>query len=602
MPDSPCDEGTWRRRLWAAWRGRVRPVWMRWRWLVVVALAAVAFALGLVGHRRVASARGEGWALTDCAFFTLRLFFLKARVVGGQSWELEAARWLAPAVAAYAAWAGLAVLFRRQFDRVRLRLGRGHVVVCGLGRMGMQLVGDLLAHGDRVVAIERDSGNDSVRRAEEQGAIVLVGRASDPALLRRAGVGRARSVVAICGSDGANVEVAVGVYGIVRAGAAAGARPVRCLVHVVDLRLCALFRRHRIFTEAGDRLEARIVNPYETSARLLLQTHALEQEAAGADERRQVHLVVVGFGQMGESVALQAARIGHFASGRPLRLTVVDQAAEERERAFRRRYPQLGRACDAAFVTGDYDGAEIAGAMAGWASDPGAVTSVAVCFDDDSRSLSCALGLLSELGGRRVPIFVRMGEDAGLAKLVESASSSSAWAEQVHAFGMVDRVCTRRMLLGEELDRLARAIHARYLAERARDAEPQPGPTLPDWASLPQHLKESCRQQADHIPVKLRAVGCTSGPADPGRQAVTAFADGEVELLARMEHARWNAERRLAGWTPGPRDPERRTTPYLVPYDELPDEIQDYDRQAVRQIPALLELVGQRVCRRGDGR
>ncbi len=68
-------------------------------------------------------------------------------------------------------------------------------------------------------------------------------------------------------------------------------------------------------------------------------------------------------------------------------------------------------------------------------------------------------------------------------------------------------------------------------------------------------------------------------------------------VMARMEHARWNAERWLDNWTLGPRNPEAKTSPYLVDWDPLPDEIKKYDRDAVRDIPELLKKVGATVYR-----
>jgi hypothetical protein len=81
----------------------------------------------------------------------------------------------------------------------------------------------------------------------------------------------------------------------------------------------------------------------------------------------------------------------------------------------------------------------------------------------------------------------------------------------------------------------------------------------------------------------------------------TSFTDAEVELMARMEHARWCAERVLGGWTPGPRDVLKRMTPYLVPWFELAEDIKEYDREFVRAIPEVLGEVGESVYR-GDGR
>ena len=50
-----------------------------------------------------------------------------------------------------------------------------------------------------------------------------------------------------------------------------------------------------------------------------------------------------------------------------------------------------------------------------------------------------------------------------------------------------------------------------------------------------------------------------------------------------------------SGWTLGSRDVEAKTSPYLVSYDELPDDIKELDRDAVRNIPALASRIGMAV-------
>jgi len=57
-----------------------------------------------------------------------------------------------------------------------------------------------------------------------------------------------------------------------------------------------------------------------------------------------------------------------------------------------------------------------------------------------------------------------------------------------------------------------------------------------------------------------------------------------------MEHARWNAERLLSGWRYGtPSNKTERINENIRPWNELPDSIKEYDRQAVANIPAILE-------------
>jgi voltage-gated potassium channel Kch len=90
-------------------------------------------------------------------------------VVSGviHSWQLELARFLAPAVAAFTAFAALFSLFREQMQLFRLRMMHRHVVVCGIGRKGIALVRDYNSQGLRVVVIESDDENDNIAICRE---------------------------------------------------------------------------------------------------------------------------------------------------------------------------------------------------------------------------------------------------------------------------------------------------------------------------------------------------------------------------------------------------------------------------------------------------
>ena len=54
----------------------------------------------------------------------------------------------------------------------------------------------------------------------------------------------------------------------------------------------------------------------------------------------------------------------------------------------------------------------------------------------------------------------------------------------------------------------------------------------------------------------------------------------------------------VCGWVYDPeRDHDRKISPYLVPYDELPEDVKEWDRQAVRVIPEVLALAKFEVYR-----
>ena len=115
--------------------------------------------------------------------------------------------------------------------------------------------------------------------------------------------------------------------------------------------------------------------------------------------------------------------------------------------------------------------------------------------------------------------------------------------------------------------------------------------------ALPDALKESNRQQAADIGRKLRSMGCSIRPLTDW-DAEVGFTAGELERLARSEHERWVGERRARGWRPGPvKDVQRRRSPYLVPWEELPAAQQELNRATVREIPQYLAEAGFAVVR-----
>ena len=111
-------------------------------------------------------------------------------------------------------------------------------------------------------------------------------------------------------------------------------------------------------------------------------------------------------------------------------------------------------------------------------------------------------------------------------------------------------------------------------------------------------LKESNRKQADQIQEKLRRVRCGLYPVVEEEALSFEFTPEEVEILAEMEHERWVLERGADGWVYGEtRDVDAKISPHLLPWDELTEEVKEYDRETVRGIPEFLVKAGFGVYR-----
>jgi Trk K+ transport system NAD-binding subunit len=83
------------------------------------------------------------------------------------------------------------------------------VIVCGLGRVSLRVVLQLLESGHEPVVIERDWASEFVERALNLKVPVIQGDARELATLRQAGIGRARALVAAVDDDLTNIEIAL---------------------------------------------------------------------------------------------------------------------------------------------------------------------------------------------------------------------------------------------------------------------------------------------------------------------------------------------------------------------------------------------------------
>jgi voltage-gated potassium channel len=95
------------------------------------------------------------------------------------------------------------LLGRRRMER-RIEQMRGHVIVCGWGRVGRAIAEELTGAGIELVAVEKD-----VERAPSPSVPLVLGDATDDRVLMEAGLAHARALVAALDTDAGNLFVTV---------------------------------------------------------------------------------------------------------------------------------------------------------------------------------------------------------------------------------------------------------------------------------------------------------------------------------------------------------------------------------------------------------
>jgi Trk K+ transport system NAD-binding subunit len=174
----------------------------------VVILALDSLVTGLALHESVVDA-------VYGATKTIVTVGPSQRVDNGPSWlKLYSAAMMVASLAFTAIF--IAGLIDRLLDRrlvailgPRTMPRRDHVVVVGLGQVGLRLCMMLRTLGVPVAAIELDPDADNIRRARQYNIPVIIGRGSSRAVLRRLSLERARALAAVTSDEIENIAAAV---------------------------------------------------------------------------------------------------------------------------------------------------------------------------------------------------------------------------------------------------------------------------------------------------------------------------------------------------------------------------------------------------------
>lgn len=98
-------------------------------------------------------------------------------------------------------------VLRRRKMQDRIQHMKDHYIVCGIGRVGSNVVHELASTGRPLVAIDESAESIANYRERHPGVLALHGDARDEDLLGAAGIAHARGLFAITGDDGTNLLI-----------------------------------------------------------------------------------------------------------------------------------------------------------------------------------------------------------------------------------------------------------------------------------------------------------------------------------------------------------------------------------------------------------
>jgi len=377
-----------------------------------------------------------------------------------------------------------------------------------------------------------------------------------------------------------------------------------------------------------ERLPPRLV-PFSFAggaARQVMLAHPPYLLAKALGEKRQ-HILIVGFGQVGQAVLREFIVTCLTSAPGKLMITVVDPRGEALKQDFEIRHPNLSKEIDLHFVQGNFreNAREPIEKIKERARAAG-ICSAYVAIDQEFQPLDMALALRTIAQRERLfsgPIFICAQHGAGLATVRPGSgllTNDDELLEERYRQATTENVlCNLRVvpfgawpvafdgagMLEPVFDEQARAYHEEY--ERLRVAQEKAttneikDPVKP-WRELSDSLRLANRRAAAHIRAKAFDAGFDldgwlgQKKYRETHELPSAIANMKIDDpaftlgMARLEHTRWMLDRYLDGWSLGEKRSDfRRERTSFVPFERLDRQEKEKDTIVIKTTRKLME-------------
>ena len=608
----------------------LRRVWHEVRWIALGALAVVALVLGTWGSARADGPDGPRGFSTH-VYDGLALFVMAAESVdGGVPWQLEIARFLAPAVLAAATISAVASRAEAVWRRGRSRWSRGHLVVIGTSPAAVHLVLDAQRRWRSrswverrrrsrpvLVALEEGEATDKAHRAGVPVRVVPPTHEADGVdedvrwVLRLARAGRAASVVAALDDPAVTAAVVETLADMVTRGDVPRSTGLHVEVGDLDsMRRLSSDPRSGIwgagieFFITAQRAAGLLVDDVWATGERAAAGSATGASAGGP---APVHDLVIGDGDMATNVVLAVGRRWSQEANVRTTATVGARVTLLREdddgtvdpvrlaRRIRNRSPRFvvagepmpsSPACRlvAAGVDTD-DGRWVDGSVVMTLDREAPLRSVVVAVDDAARGQHLALHVVEVLEDRDVPVFLVVADDEVVLGSQATPRDRTAAARGLRVFSVLREVFREDAVGQRQVDAMAAAIYEAYRLAAGG----------PPWSALSEAERRDNYGTVRELPGWLEPRGYAITPHTDADAEGFRFPPEVREQLLALEHERWRKEKRDKGWEWGPvTDEAARTNECMKRWDDesLPDQCRAKTAAQVDSWPQVLAAAG----------
>ncbi|MDR1055818.1 MAG: hypothetical protein LBL90_08370 [Prevotellaceae bacterium] len=365
-----------------------------------------------------------------------------------------------------------------------------------------------------------------------------------------------------------------------------------------------------------------------------IQYQPLDRTGIDYHSDKTVHLVILGMSKMGVALGIQASHLCHFPNfirdkKLKTKITFIDENADQEMHYLQSRYRYLFQEIDYSyedtkystqnfnnqniantkgetekftdiewhFIKGRIEEPVIRQKLIEYSKENTSLT-ISICLNSPTEAINSGLYLPDEIYRDDIQMLIKQDTPYSILSMLKDNKKY----KNVKPFGMLDNCLD--ISDSDCKDILAKRVHYvydYYFNEKTYKQIPQ---TIPmneqlnnGWIRIPTVEKWSNRYHANMINVKERSFNISELDHIVEEKKLDMI--NLIDLIAKVEHNRWNTEKLLMGFRPptkteiekGESKKELKKIfihPDIAPFNDIPEDMKDVDRLITKVLPLII--------------
>ena len=317
------------------------PIFSALEKFTIGACVVAALSLGAYGYAAHYAATGADGSVSNVLYSAVSLFFFQ--YFGGNSgipWQLDIARWLAPASLSYAAARAIAAATQERLALWRIRRLKQHAVLVGVDNASLHVVRSLRENGVPTLVVAPSSTSKYLATLKQLGAYILTKDELDSSVLQHCALKNARFLLAFSDSDTTNLELAELAFE-----SRSTFKPghfLKCAIRIERPALANALSGHAIFSVDYENFSAQLISRNSMESRWLFGAWGPDVVAFSQTVKSDpATVMVLGDTDLAKSLVCRLAVSGHYGQAGKLPVTLAGENAARTLRDLITSQPQL---------------------------------------------------------------------------------------------------------------------------------------------------------------------------------------------------------------------------------------------------------------------